>query len=106
MSDSARRPVHGVVAPGFDDVRTEFERNFSERGEIGAAVAAYVRGEKVVDLWGGRRITVALCPEATIGPIATAVYIAAPVRRRAIVRYCASQHSTRARCSSHSPSSR
>jgi CubicO group peptidase (beta-lactamase class C family) len=47
--------VHGVVAPGFEEVRAEFERNFAERGEIGAAVAAYWRGEKVVDLWGGRR---------------------------------------------------
>ncbi len=45
----------GRVAPGFEEVRAEFERNFSERGEIGAAVAAYWRGEKVVDLWGGRR---------------------------------------------------
>ena len=45
----------GWVAPGFEEVRAEFERNFVERGEIGAAVAAYWRGEKVVDLWGGRR---------------------------------------------------
>jgi CubicO group peptidase (beta-lactamase class C family) len=43
----------GRVAPGFEPVRAEFERNFSERGEIGAAVAAYFGGEKVVDLWGG-----------------------------------------------------
>jgi CubicO group peptidase (beta-lactamase class C family) len=50
-------PSHrdGWVAPGFEEVRAEFERNFAERGEIGAAVAAYWRGEKVVDLWGGRR---------------------------------------------------
>jgi CubicO group peptidase (beta-lactamase class C family) len=47
--------VFGSVAPGFEEVRTEFERNFAERGEIGAAVAAYWKGEKVVDLWGGRR---------------------------------------------------
>jgi CubicO group peptidase (beta-lactamase class C family) len=47
--------IGGRVAPGFEEVRAEFERNFAERGEIGAAVAAYVRGEKVVDLWGGRR---------------------------------------------------
>jgi CubicO group peptidase (beta-lactamase class C family) len=47
--------VGGRVAPGFEGVRAEFERNFAERGEIGAAVAAYVRGEKVVDLWGGHR---------------------------------------------------
>ena len=45
----------GWVAPGFEEVRDEFDRNFAERGEIGAAVAAYWRGEKVVDLWGGRR---------------------------------------------------
>jgi CubicO group peptidase (beta-lactamase class C family) len=47
--------VDGFVAPGFEEVRAEFERNFAERGDIGAAVAAYWRGEKVVDLWGGRR---------------------------------------------------
>jgi CubicO group peptidase (beta-lactamase class C family) len=45
----------GQVASGFEGVRDAFERNFVERGEIGAAVAAYWRGEKVVDLWGGRR---------------------------------------------------
>jgi CubicO group peptidase (beta-lactamase class C family) len=47
--------ISGTVAPGFEEVRSEFARNFAERGEIGAAVAAYWRGEKVVDLWGGRR---------------------------------------------------
>ena len=45
----------GSVAPGFEEVRAEFDRNFAERGEIGAAVAAYWRGDKVVDLWGGHR---------------------------------------------------
>jgi CubicO group peptidase (beta-lactamase class C family) len=52
---TTRAHIDGVVAPGFDDVRAEFERNFAERGDIGAAVAAYWCGEKVVDLWGGRR---------------------------------------------------
>ncbi len=47
--------VDGMVAPGFEEVRARFERNFARRGEIGAAVAAYWRGSKVVDLWGGRR---------------------------------------------------
>src|SRR3990172_4169946 len=32
--------ARGQVAPGFEDVRVEFERNFAERGEIGAAVSA------------------------------------------------------------------
>jgi CubicO group peptidase (beta-lactamase class C family)/hypothetical membrane protein len=53
---TATTRVEGYVAPGFEEVRSEFERNFAERGEIGAAVAAYWRGEKVVDLWGGRRV--------------------------------------------------
>src|SRR3954469_22165161 len=47
--------IGGFVSPGFEEVKTEFTRNFAERGEIGAAVAAYWRGEKVGDLWGGRR---------------------------------------------------
>jgi CubicO group peptidase (beta-lactamase class C family) len=51
----AIQTVHGSVAPGFEAVRDEFERNFAERGELGAACAAYAGGEKVVDLWGGAR---------------------------------------------------
>jgi CubicO group peptidase (beta-lactamase class C family) len=43
------------VAPGFEAVQREFERNLVERGELGAACAAFVGGEKVVDLWGGVR---------------------------------------------------
>ncbi|MCO5188769.1 MAG: beta-lactamase family protein [Anaerolineae bacterium] len=45
--------IHGTVAPGFERVRDEFVRNFAERGELGAACAIYLHGEKVVDLWGG-----------------------------------------------------
>jgi CubicO group peptidase (beta-lactamase class C family) len=48
-------PINGFTAPGFEEVRREFERNFAERGDIGAAVAAFWHGEKVVDLWGGYR---------------------------------------------------
>jgi CubicO group peptidase (beta-lactamase class C family) len=47
--------IGGSVAPGFEEVRREFERNFAERRELGAACAAFVGGEKVVDLWGGVR---------------------------------------------------
>jgi CubicO group peptidase (beta-lactamase class C family) len=45
--------IGGHVAAGFEGVREAFARNFSEHGEVGAAVAAYVGGRKVVDLWGG-----------------------------------------------------
>jgi len=45
--------IHGFVAPGFEEVKEEFVRNFTKRGENGAACAIYYKGEKVVDLWGG-----------------------------------------------------
>jgi len=45
--------IGGTVAPGFEPVRDEFERNFAERGEVGAACCVYRGGEPVVDLWGG-----------------------------------------------------
>ena len=45
--------IHGTCAPGFESVRQEFVENFRRRGEVGAAVCVYYRGEKVVDLWGG-----------------------------------------------------
>jgi CubicO group peptidase (beta-lactamase class C family) len=44
--------IHGTIEPGFEAVRATFERGF-EKGELGAAVSAYVDGRKVVDLWGG-----------------------------------------------------
>ena len=47
--------LQGEVAPGFEEVALEFEKNFAERGEVGAACAVYHEGRKVVDLWGGYR---------------------------------------------------
>ncbi len=46
-------PVHGSVAPGFEAVRSVFERNFTDDIEVGASFCAIVDGETVVDLWGG-----------------------------------------------------
>ncbi len=45
--------VEGTCTQRFRLVREEFERNFAERGEVGAAVCVTVGGETVVDLWGG-----------------------------------------------------
>lgn len=45
--------IDGWCDPRFDEVRREFERNFADRGDVGAAVALVHRGELVVDLWGG-----------------------------------------------------
>ena len=54
MSVSSTR-VEGHVTSGYEPVAEEFERNFSQRGELGAACAIYHHGIKVVDLWGGVR---------------------------------------------------
>jgi CubicO group peptidase (beta-lactamase class C family) len=43
----------GVVDPAFAAAAEEFERNFTERGEVGASLCVLVDGEPVVDLWGG-----------------------------------------------------
>lgn len=45
--------IEGTSDPRFAQVREEFERNFAERGELGASVCVTVDGESVVDLWGG-----------------------------------------------------
>jgi CubicO group peptidase (beta-lactamase class C family) len=50
-----RVTVEGSVTPGFEAVREAFADNFTRRGELGGACSAYLRGEKVVDLWGGIR---------------------------------------------------
>src|SRR5689334_22481211 len=46
-------PIHGLCAPDFVGVRDAFERNFTQCGEVGAAVAVWVDGDLVVNLWGG-----------------------------------------------------
>lgn len=53
MSTTAIAAVQGFCAPEFQEVADEFERNFVERGELGAAVAIAMDGRPVVDLWGG-----------------------------------------------------
>ena len=50
---SRRVQAQGFVAPGFEPVAEEFERNFTERADVGAGFAAMQDGRMVVDLWGG-----------------------------------------------------
>ncbi|MDA1076299.1 MAG: serine hydrolase [Proteobacteria bacterium] len=45
--------IHGFCDGKFSRVREEFERNFDERGDVGASFAATVNGEFVIDLWAG-----------------------------------------------------
>ena len=55
MAGIAGCTTEGDVARGFEPVRDVFDENFARRGERGGACCAYLRGEKVVDLWGGFR---------------------------------------------------
>ncbi|MDT7843118.1 serine hydrolase domain-containing protein [Streptomyces justiciae] len=45
--------IQGHCDERFAAVRTAFEENFRDRGELGAAVTVTVDGRTVVDLWGG-----------------------------------------------------
>src|SRR5215468_5784162 len=45
--------IDGTAVRGFERIAEAFERNFSERGEVGASVCVSVDGKPVVDLWGG-----------------------------------------------------
>lgn len=45
--------IKGSCASEFTKVRDAFERNFVLRNEVGAAVAVWVDGDLVVNLWGG-----------------------------------------------------
>jgi CubicO group peptidase (beta-lactamase class C family) len=78
--------VCGTVARGFERVRDVFAENLRRRGELGAAFALYLRGELVVDLWGGvrdhetgapwERDTVVMTYSATKGMTAAALAVA------------------------------
>jgi CubicO group peptidase (beta-lactamase class C family) len=77
--------IAGTCAPEFEAVRSEFERNFADRGEVGASVCVTVDGEVVVDLWGGvadpatgrrwERDSVAVVFSATKGATATCAHL-------------------------------
>ena len=45
--------VQGTIDPGFEAVRELVEEQFAKGEHIGAGVAVYHHGRKVVDLWGG-----------------------------------------------------
>jgi CubicO group peptidase (beta-lactamase class C family) len=47
--------IGGEVDEGYGKVADAFRRNLSSGREVGAAVAVYRHGRKVVDLWGGFR---------------------------------------------------
>jgi CubicO group peptidase (beta-lactamase class C family) len=54
--------IRGDVGEGYGKVADAFRANFASGREVGAAVAVYRDGVKVVDLWGGYRDGVARAP--------------------------------------------
>jgi len=44
--------IGGFVAPGYEEVEKAFKKNFQDGWELGSQYTAFVRGQKVVDLWG------------------------------------------------------
>src|SRR6185312_5620460 len=79
--------IAGDVDEGYGKVADVFRRNLTSGQEVGAAVAVYRDGVKVVDLWGGFRNgitkapweedTLALMFSTTKGVSALAVAVAA-----------------------------
>src|SRR4051812_14303707 len=61
--------TEGTCDPRFARVREEFERNFAERGEVGASVCVTVDGETLVDLWGGLAAAERPWADDTIGHV-------------------------------------
>jgi CubicO group peptidase (beta-lactamase class C family) len=45
--------IEGTCDARFMAVADEFEKNFRERGEVGASLSATLEGRTVIDLWGG-----------------------------------------------------
>ena len=45
--------IHGSCASDFVGIRDAFAQNFALRREVGAAVAVWVDGDLVINLWGG-----------------------------------------------------
>jgi CubicO group peptidase (beta-lactamase class C family) len=77
--------IDGSFEHGFGAIAGAFERNFAERGEVGAAVCVYLGGRPVVDLWAGladreagrawQRDTMVVTNSATKGITATVAHV-------------------------------
>ena len=53
LPSPADAPVQGYCDPRFAAVRQQFQQNFVDRSETGAALAVTLNGELVIELYGG-----------------------------------------------------
>jgi CubicO group peptidase (beta-lactamase class C family) len=77
--------IEGFCDERFRAVAAEFERNFRDRGEIGASLCVNVAGKTMVDLWGGmarrrdqtpwKRDTLSIVYSCTKGMVALCAHI-------------------------------
>lgn len=86
---TAAPPIEGFVAAGLEPVRAAFEANFAAGEELGAAFAATLDGETVVDLRGGfadRQRTRAWTRDTLVPVFSTTKPVAALVVARLVER--------------------
>lgn len=69
MANGPHPVIDGFSDPGFERVHEAFVQNFEQATEIGAAVAVYRHGRKVVSLWGGEARPGDTWREDTIAPV-------------------------------------
>src|SRR6201995_5492749 len=55
-TDSTDSSVEGSTAPGFEPVAEEFGRLLAQERDARGQFCAYLRGQRVVDLWGGEDV--------------------------------------------------
>ncbi|MCP4750119.1 MAG: beta-lactamase family protein [Proteobacteria bacterium] len=77
--------IHGQCQPQFESVKEAFKENFTQRGDVGAAVCVYLDGRPIVDIWGGyadadrrrpwERDTIASVASTTKGMVAICVHL-------------------------------
>jgi CubicO group peptidase (beta-lactamase class C family) len=80
-------PIGGTCDPRFRSVRDEFERNFTERGEVGAGVCVIIDGRTVVDLvggWADRQRTIPWSPQTLVNVYSVGKAIVALVALRLV----------------------
>ncbi|SRX92018.1 beta-lactamase [Nocardia brasiliensis ATCC] [Mycobacterium shimoidei] len=81
--------IGGSVDEGYGKVADAFRANFAAGHEVGAAVAVYRDGVKVVDLWGGYRNGITKDPwqhDTMVNMFSTTKGVAALTVARAVSR--------------------
>jgi CubicO group peptidase (beta-lactamase class C family) len=79
--------IEGTIAPGYERVADAFAGNFTDHGDVGAALCVYQGGRPVVDIWAGladqatgrpwERDTLTVVYSASKGVVATAAHMLA-----------------------------